>query len=84
MTKQDILDTLLLLSALESWGFSQDKMLPDYLHENLASIINRLSEELLKPASTNSCQHQWGCVNDGKHGHEEEWKCVHCGEREYR
>lgn len=31
-----------------------------------------------------TCAHEWGCVNDGKHGRDEEWVCRKCGEREYR
>jgi len=31
MTKQNILDALMLLSALESWSFSVGKPLPDVL-----------------------------------------------------
>jgi len=47
MSKQEILDTLMLLSALESWSFSEGKQLPDYLHENLCNAVERLSRELL-------------------------------------
>src|SRR5574337_2126045 len=29
-------------------------------------------------------EHRWECVNDGKHGRDELWTCLKCGEREYR
>jgi hypothetical protein len=47
MTKQEILDTLMLLSALESWSFSAGKSLPDYLHDSLCKCVGQLSRELL-------------------------------------
>ena len=48
MTKEQALEIIKLLSALESWGFAQGKTLPDYLHERLCSIIDQLSVEVLK------------------------------------
>ena len=47
MTKQDKLDILMLLSALESWGFSTKSMFPDYLHERLGAAIDLLRGEVL-------------------------------------
>lgn len=47
MTKEQTLDTLMLLSALESWSFSTDKLFPDYLHERLAATVELLSGEIL-------------------------------------
>lgn len=47
MTKQQALDILLLLSALESWGFSNNQMFPDYLHERLADTMMLLEKEVL-------------------------------------
>ena len=47
MTKQQALDILLLLSALESWGFSNTQMFPDYLHERLADTMALLEREVL-------------------------------------
>ena len=35
------LQTILLLSALESWSFSSGTVLPDYLHDDLSSVINK-------------------------------------------
>ena len=48
MPKQQTLEILMLLSALESWSFSVERLLPDYLHENLSRIVNELSEQLLE------------------------------------
>ena len=48
MNKADCLDVIKLLSALESWGFSQKENLPDYLHDRLLDAIEKLSKEVLK------------------------------------
>ena len=47
MTKQQALDILLLLSALESGGFSNKQIFPDYLHERLADTMALLEVEVL-------------------------------------
>ena len=48
MTKRDKLDFLMLLSAIESWMFTADKLVPDYLHERLNNAIELLTEEVLE------------------------------------
>jgi len=48
MTKEQALEILMLLSALESWSFSTKHDLPDYLHERLCSIIDQLTVKVLK------------------------------------
>jgi hypothetical protein len=48
MSRQEMLDTLLLLSALESWSFSTGQRLPDYLHEQLSRTVELLSKKLLE------------------------------------
>ena len=48
MSKQQTLEILMLLSALESWAFSVGKMIPDYLHDNLSRIVSDLSDQLLE------------------------------------
>lgn len=48
MTKQELLEIIKLLSALESWSFSLDKSLPDHLLEDIANAQERLAKELLK------------------------------------
>ena len=47
LTKKEILDLLMLLSALESWGFSSNTLLPDYLHDRLGESVDLLSVVLL-------------------------------------
>ena len=44
MTKEQALDIIKLLSALESWSFSLKESLPDYLHEYLHK-----AQEILEP-----------------------------------
>jgi hypothetical protein len=48
MTKEQLIDLLRLLSALESWSFSTGKMLPDYLYEDLTNSVDALKAEVLK------------------------------------
>ena len=48
MTKQDYLDIIKLLSALESWSFSTGGKFPDYLGEQIGDSIEKLSKEVLK------------------------------------
>lgn len=47
MTKEQKLEILMLLSALESWTFSLQKTLPDYLHEEIKNAMRLLSQEVL-------------------------------------
>jgi len=47
MTKQEILEVLLLLSALESWSFADKNHLPDYLFERLDRAIANMTVKLL-------------------------------------
>ena len=47
MTRQDKLEILMLLSAIESWSFSLQSRLPDYLHDRLTAIVILLSKEVL-------------------------------------
>lgn len=48
MTKEQALEILKLLSALESWSFATKHDLPEYLHERLCAAIDLLSVEVLK------------------------------------
>ena len=50
MTKPDLLALMRLLSALESWSFSENKRLPCFLHDQLSRLVERLEEEILKEA----------------------------------
>jgi hypothetical protein len=44
MTKEQALQIIKLLSALESWSFSTKSDLPEYLHEDLCKTL-----EVLEP-----------------------------------
>lgn len=48
MTKQDYIEVIKLLSALESWGMINNQRLPDYLFENIAACLEKLEAEVLK------------------------------------
>jgi len=48
MTKEEALQAIKLLSALESWAFSTKTTLPDYLHEDLCLAVERLEKIVLK------------------------------------
>ena len=47
MTKPEALDLLQLLSAIESWSFSNGQRLPDYLHDRLLNSVEILRKEIL-------------------------------------
>ena len=47
MTKPEALALLQLLSALESWGFSNNNRLPNYLHDRLQDSVEILRKEVL-------------------------------------
>jgi hypothetical protein len=48
MTKEEALQAIMLLSAVESWSFSMKEQLPAYLHENLNTMIDVLSKIVLE------------------------------------
>lgn len=48
MTKEQMLDIIKLLSALESWAFATKSPLPDYLHDDLTLIVGKLCDEVLQ------------------------------------
>ena len=49
MTKEQILETIKLLSALESWSFAKDRgTIPDYLLEDLNNAVDMLTKEILE------------------------------------
>jgi hypothetical protein len=48
MTKEEALQTIKLLSALESWAFSTKTLLPDYLHEDLQGAMKVLEKIVLE------------------------------------
>ena len=48
MTKEQILEVIKLLSALESWSFADKHNMPDYLYEKITASMEVLEKELLK------------------------------------
>jgi len=48
MTKQQLLDIIKLLSALESWSFAEKHRPPDYLLEDIQKSVDALTVEILK------------------------------------
>jgi len=58
MTKTQLLAQIKLLSALESWAFSIEKSLPDYLYDNLQAAIDVLTHELLSDDRAEKATHQ--------------------------
>ena len=48
MTRQNKIDIILLLSALESWGFAEKRCPPDFISARMCEAIKPLSEEVLK------------------------------------
>ncbi len=48
MSREQALELLKLLSALESWSFATNHPLPDYLHEKLAELMEVLQKAILK------------------------------------
>ena len=49
MTKQEALQTIKLLSALESWAMNQNSRLADYLLEDLQRSMEVLERIVLEP-----------------------------------
>jgi hypothetical protein len=47
MTKEEALDTVKLLSALESWGFTVKENFPDYLRDDLHEVQRVLRRIIL-------------------------------------
>lgn len=48
MNKEELLQIIKLLSALESWSFSSKTPIPDYLLDRIDTMLERLEEEVLK------------------------------------
>ncbi len=48
MTKEQSLELIKLLSALESWSFSTESRIPDYLYEQVSAAMEILTKEVLK------------------------------------
>jgi hypothetical protein len=48
MTREEALAAIKLLSALESWAFSTNNLLPDFLHEELHTSMEVLGKIVLE------------------------------------
>ena len=48
MTKPQLIELAMLLSALESWSFSSQNVMPEYLYEKLDKQIKAITQEILK------------------------------------
>ena len=48
MTKEQILQLIKLLSAVESWSFADKHRMPDYLYERIDEAMTLLEQEVLK------------------------------------
>jgi hypothetical protein len=48
MPKEQMIELIKLLSALESWSFSAGQRMPDYLLEKLDKSMAELTQEVLK------------------------------------
>ena len=48
MTKEQILQLIKLLSAVESWSYADKHRMPDYLYERIDDAMAVLEQEVLK------------------------------------
>ena len=48
MTKEQYLQIIKLLSAVESWSFADNHRMPDYLYEQIEEAMTLLEQEVLK------------------------------------
>ena len=48
MTKEQYLQIIKLLSAVESWSFAHSPQMPDYLYEKIDETVKLLEQEVLK------------------------------------
>jgi len=52
MTKEEALKIIKLLSAMESWAFSQPNRIPDYLIDDLLAAVKKLESIILERKGT--------------------------------
>jgi hypothetical protein len=52
MSKEEALQTIMLLSALESWSFSTKNPLPDFVDDKLRQAIDLLARIILEEKNT--------------------------------
>ena len=48
MTKVQLIELLMLLSAVESWSFADKHHMPDYLYDQISNAVETLKEEVLE------------------------------------
>lgn len=48
MTKEQYLQIIKLLSAVESWSYADKHRMPDYLYERIDEAMTLLEQEVLK------------------------------------
>ena len=48
MTKEQYLQIIKLLSAVESWSFAHSHQMPEYLYEKIEAVMAVLEQEVLK------------------------------------
>jgi hypothetical protein len=48
MTKEQILQLIKLLSAVESWSFAHSHQMPEYLYDRIDEAMKLLEQEVLK------------------------------------
>lgn len=48
MTKEQALQIIKLLSAVESWSYADNHRMPDYLYERIDEAMEVLEQEVLK------------------------------------
>ena len=48
MTKEQALQIIKLLAAIESWSFADKHRMPDYLYERIDEAMTLLEQEVLK------------------------------------
>ena len=48
MTKEEALELIKLLSAVESWSFANKQTMPDYLYEKITESMEILEKVILK------------------------------------
>ena len=48
MSRAQLIELLMLLSAVESWSFADKHHMPDYLQDRLSEAVEILKKEALK------------------------------------
>lgn len=47
MTKEELIEIMMLLSALESWSYATGNRMPEYLLDRLDNMIGEIRREIL-------------------------------------